>query len=53
MEATPTNSSNDEMTKLLWRKKLLEDKEFHYDAFLSFLPKEIRSFLFSFLQTVI
>jgi hypothetical protein len=35
MEATPTNSSNDETTTVLWRKKLLKDKDFHYDPFLS------------------
>jgi hypothetical protein len=50
MEATPTNSSNDETTRLLWRKKLLEDKDFHYDAFLSSLPKEAWNLIFSFLQ---
>jgi hypothetical protein len=53
MEATPTNSSNDETTTLLWRKKLLEDKDFHYDPFLSSLPRKfgVSSSLFS--KTVI
>jgi hypothetical protein len=43
-------AKNDETTTVLWRKKLLEDKDFHYNSFLSSLPKEIWSFIFSFLQ---